>query len=191
MERTVLLKETEQEPSARPIPLGLSEAALRLDSDLGYQGGGRIVWRRIEAWTTHRWGQRPVTWVALGPGEFMPRLKPAVLDTAERWDGSTWVQAALDPTPLGGLWLPDAAHYKITAAVGHPVPEGNQFDNLPQDVAEAFRRLAEYLAQTKGDGELGAHEVSDGDYAVRRPANWAARALQYSGAADLLRPYRD
>ena len=174
MERTVLLKETEQEPSARPIPLGLSEAAAGLDPG--------AVWRRLEQWICWRWGERPVEWIVEGPGAFTPRLRPATIGTIEQWGDAGWEPAEAEPRPTG-LYLPEGCTYRITASAGTADP-------APADVQEAFVRLSEYLAATKADGALGAHEVSDGDYTIRRPAAWAARAMQYSGAADLLRPYR-
>ena len=175
MTKAEILSETEGEPQTRPSIGGLSPAASALAPGL--------VWRRLEAWTAWRWGVRPVTWLAEGPGLFLPRIGPATLGQVEEWRDGAWQAVTADPSPLGGVYLPGATAYRIAADVGST-------ETVPPEVAEAYRRLAEYLGQVQGDDAPGATELQDGDYSIRRPAAWAARALAYSGAADLLRGFR-
>jgi hypothetical protein len=65
--------------------------------------------------------------------------------------------------------------------------------DVPAPVLAAFARLAEYSADT--DERAGATDYSVNlggaiQESYRRYPSWLARAMQYSGAADLLRPYR-
>jgi hypothetical protein len=103
------------------------------------------------------------------------------VDSAEKWDGGAWETVTLDPSPLG--YDLQIATYRVTATVGST-------DAPPEAVLEAYRRLAEYFAQVRTDPASGHTSIQDGDFSFDRPAAWAARAMQYSGAADLLRSYR-
>jgi hypothetical protein len=163
------LSETEGEPASYPALPGTFTVTTA------------VVWRRLENWIRHRWAERTVTWVVQGPGTWEPRLTPATVDTAERWDGSAWQTVTLTPAPLG--YELDDHTYRITATVGST-------DDPPDAVLEAGKRLAEYLDQAGADPAKGHSSVTDGDYSFDRPASWAARAMHYSGAADLLRGYR-
>ena len=64
----------------------------------------------------------------------------------------------------------------------------------PADVLQAYTRLVEYLDGIREEGHVGAVNVTDSlpgvSLSVRRPAQALARALEYSGAADLLKAYR-
>ena len=164
-----VLSETEGEPSSYPALPGT------------FTTPPATVWKRLEGWIVLRWGERTVTWIVQGPGTWEPRLQPATIDTAERWDGEAWQTVTLQPGPLG--FELDAATYKITATVG-------ETSDPPDIVLEAVKRLAEYLDQAAADPVKGYSSVSDGDYSFDRPAAWAARAIHLSGAADLLRAYR-
>lgn len=187
-----LLRQAEAAPVAWPV-VQLPTAALLAGVDPG------TVWRRIEAYVSHRWSPREIAWVVDGAGEWTPPLGPVQVLAAERWTGAAWESCNLFAGPLG--YELQGATYRVTATVGAgPVPE---------DVAEAFRRLAEYFAATSAQrlvddpehrvtdpGALhpGASrlEMSEGEQSLtieRNPAH-LARAIQNSGAADLLRPYR-
>ncbi|MEM8759146.1 MAG: hypothetical protein AAGE83_02335 [Pseudomonadota bacterium] len=139
-----------------------------------------VVWQRLETWVSYRWGERSVQLICEGCGELVPPLAPFTLDQAELWnEGDGWQVVSLPISPRG--WRLDAfGPYRLSATVGSA-------DAPPAAVAEAFRRLASYLAQGAGTGRTRSRidEIE-----TERPASWAARSLQYSGAADLLRPYR-
>jgi hypothetical protein len=163
------LQETEGEPSSYPALPGSFTVDLA------------AVWRRLEGWIRHRWNERTVTWIVAGPGAWEPRLQPATVDTAERWDGSAWQSVTLQAGPIG--YELEAATYRVVCTVCST-------DTPPEIVQEAGKRLAEYLDQAGGDPLQGHSSVTDGDYSFDRPAGWAARAIHLSGAGDLLRAYR-
>ena len=171
-----ILQREEAVPSSLPSPpSGMSTPALMLEAS---------VWARIEAYTAHRFTTREVVWTVEGPGEFKPDLQPATITAQEVWDGTAWIAASLTAGPLGGVELTGEGPYRITADVGG--------GTVPAPVSEAFRRLAEYLAESDTPPGVSSYSYRLGDVEEtmqRNPAH-VARALQYSGAADLLRPYR-
>ena len=174
----VTLKQAEAVPGESPLPhLPLSHAA----SDLN-RGA---VWARIEAYTVHRWTPRAVVWTVEGPGDWVPPLAPATVATVEVWTGTAWTEAFPAASPLGGYVLACEGPYRITAEVGG--------GDVPAAVQEAFRRLAEYMAEGAGRGGASSEKTSVGpvDIEVSRNPAWLARAMQYSGAGDLLRPWRE
>jgi len=162
---------TEGNPASRP--LGYDDEAL---------------WRRIEAYICWRWGARSVEWTVHGCGLFMPPLKPVTVTTVERFDSAgDWVPyTTSSPTPFG-VRLGSLCFFKITGTAGTS-------GNPPEDVLEAYTRMSEYLAGIKDEGHTGATSVTDSlpgvSLAVRRPAQSMARALEYSGAMDILKAYR-
>lgn len=164
-----VLSETEGAPASYPALPGT------------FTTPAATVWSRLEGWIRRRWNERTVTWVVAGPGTWTPRLQPATVDTAERWDGDTWQTVTLQAGPIG--YELDAATYRVTCTVGST-------DTPPDVVLTAAGRLAGYLDQAGADPLPGHTNVQDGDFTYTRPAGWAARSLHYSGAADLLRPYR-
>lgn len=178
------IKETEATPGAWPAtPSGLSAKAAALEP--------AMIWGRLEAWTAWRWSSRAVVWIAEGPGEWVPPLSPATIATVEGWTGSAWAAVTLNRSPLGGYDLPAEGPYRFTGTAGG--------GTLPEAVAEAFRRLAEYSAEgTASGGFNGLPGASSGTFALGegmsksfdRAPTWLARAMVNSGAADLLRPYR-
>lgn len=173
---TVTLKQEEAVPATYPAaPGGLSPVAAALDAS--------AVWQRIESYTAHRWTSRDVVWTVEGEGDWTPPLVPAVLTVAETWETGGWVRTTLPEGPLG-YCLPGDGPYRITATVGG--------GNVPAAVLEAFRRLAEYLADETDRAGLSQYSVKVGEIeeSYDRSATWVARAMQLSGAADLLRPYR-
>ena len=174
-----LLAQSETIPAAYPdLPWGLSAAASNLDP--------AAVWGRIEAYTAYRFTPRAVAWTIRGEtgAEWTPPLAPLVSLSVERWWDATWTAVDLVAGPLGHC-LPSDGTFRITGQVGA--------GPVPAPVSEAYRRLAEYLSDT--DDRAGASSYSVGmggeieEEYNRNPA-WVARAMQNSGAADLLRPYR-
>jgi hypothetical protein len=171
------VSEEETPPETWPTePIDLTGAAAQIDP--------AVIWARLEDWCTHRWSPRQVVYVAEGPGAWRPRLTPATLLSAEVWTSAgTWEAAELPVSPFGGVMLPTRQLFRLTCTVG----VGNA---PPPAVLEAFRRLAEYSA-ARSEHMAGATRVQILDVLeVERPANWLARAMHASGAADLLRSYR-
>jgi hypothetical protein len=180
-----IISQVEGIPTAYPTPPGgLSPAAAALSSDM--------LWQRIESYIAWRWTSRSIVWIAEGQGEFHPNLiggnGPAAITLVESWDPSNvWVTATppLDASPLGGYWLPDYNQYRFTGSVGG--------GTVPQIVLQAFRFLAEFMAQ---DSDIaGAHSFRlnlpagiETDY--QRSPSWLALAMIDSGCADLLRTFR-
>lgn len=168
-----VLSEVEGEPASRP-DMSPVLSADTLDYEIA-------AWHRLEAWTAHRWGERSVTWTVRGPGTWEPRLRPFTLDTAEVWRDGGWQTTTLEAGPIG--YELGAETYRIAGTAGAT-------GDVPQGVLEAFRRLVQYMAQVANDAAPGYTSATDGDFSFDRPAGWAARAIHYSGAADLLRAYR-
>lgn len=142
------------------------------------------AWQRVESYIAWRFSPRVVTWIAEGPGDWSPPLTPATITTVEEWRGSTWEETTLDPSPLGGFVLKGCGPYRFTGDVGDDV-------DVPPLINEAVRRLAGYMAAASESSHPGLRSenvpnVWSGDYDARA----MARALQDSGAADLLRNYR-
>jgi hypothetical protein len=169
------IKEDEDAPSAYPgAPAGLSAAAIALDSD--------FLWQRIESYVAYRWTARDVTWIVDGPGDWIAPLKPAEVSETYVWSNEAWEAMTLPASPLGGYALPGCGPYKIVATVG-----GNAA--VPAAVNEAFRRLAEYLANIVPSGGI-RQETIEGIGTTEFDTNATAKAMVASGAGDLLRAYR-
>jgi hypothetical protein len=176
---TDLRKETEAAPASYPsAPAGLSTAAAALDPD--------AIWQRIEAYCSFRWTARQVVWIVEGSGDWCPPLAPLVIDAEEVWNGEAWEDATtVYASPYGGYRFITEGPYRITGTVG-----GGE---VPAAVNEAFRRLAEYMADTDDRAGVSSYSVNMGgaiQESYSRNAGHMAKALQNSGAADLLRPYR-
>ncbi|NOR29909.1 MAG: hypothetical protein GQ539_02300 [Sulfitobacter sp.] len=170
-----VIKQFEAIPVAYPYaPAGLSDDAAALDADM--------IWARIEAYTAHRFAVREVVWTLRGDSgdEWHPHLTPLVSREAHIWAIDAWEAVALLDGPLG-VCLPVGGIYRITAQVGA--------GDLPAPVSEAYRRLAEYSAGI-GSSADSFTTVNECESSFERSSTWAARAIQNSGAADLLRPYR-
>jgi hypothetical protein len=170
------LSETEAAPASWPT----------LTVDGLDAAGAAAVWRRIEAFTAWRFTARTQVCIAEGPGCWRPRLRPFTVTLTEAW-GDGWAEVTLAPEPLGGVMLPGAGPYRVTATIGSGV-------TVPEDVAEAARRLGAYQVQlAASDPAQVREEIAVGELRLgnERAVAWAARALQLSGAADLLRPYRN
>lgn len=174
----VTLKEVEALPASYPTPpANLSAGAAALDA--------AAIWQRIEAYCRTRWTERGVVWTVEGGGGWEAPLSPITSLTLEMWKGGTWLECLPLASPWGGYDLSDNIPYRVTAEVGG--------GDMPAVVSEAFRRLAEYLADDTDRAGTSRYAVNMGgaieESYDRNPA-WKARALDYSGAADLLRPYK-
>jgi hypothetical protein len=176
------IHQSEGVPATYPDPpAGLSTEAAALDADM--------LWQRIESWIAYRYSERTIVWIVEGAGDWQPPLAPATIATVERWTGTAWeVTTDLLASPLGGYQLPGCGPYRFTGTVGVDGAE------VPAAVLEAFRRLAEYspldLNHVRGARN---HTITIPDViseTVERSPAWIAMAMQNSGAADLLRPYR-
>jgi len=172
------IRQIEGAPTAYPdVPEGLSTAAAALDADM--------LWQRIETYVAHRWTERDVEWIVEGCGEWHPPLTPATISTVEIWRSGAWEAVSLNPSALGGYFLPGDGPYRFQGSVGAGDP--------PAAVLEAFRRLAEYMATSaRGAPGTSFESVTAGSVTVskRRDEAFAARAMSNSGAGDLLRNYR-
>jgi len=180
-----LIRQQEAIPAAYPAtPDGLSDAAQTLDA--------ASIWARIEAYTAHRFSDRQVVWVfeAGEDDDWSPALTPVASLSAEKWESGAWASSTLPEGPLG-YCVPGDGMYRVTAQVGA--------GPVPAPVSEAFKRLAEYSVEISKDGFVSGHPshtshshkiTEDLAESFARQASWAARAIQNSGAADLLRPYR-
>ena len=164
------LTQDEAAPAAPPVP--------------GGDGGDLAAWARLEAYVTRRWPARAVTWHVRGPGEWNPPLTPATVTLVEAFESGAWVEVTCEATFLGGVELLGEGPYRITATVGD--------DSDPPDaVLEAYRRLSTYSAEAMRPG-VTRQSFDAGSMGVEREIDprWLARAMQLSGAGDLLRPYR-
>ena len=148
--------------------------------------GDDAIWQRIEGWCAQRWTPRQVVWIVDGPGAWKPPLSPATITTTEIWRNGAFEAKAPEVAPHGGLNLLHCGPYRLTATVGADNP-------APAIVMEAFQRLKGFAEADHG-GLPGAssYGVTTGQISenFRRNPAFMARALEMSGAADLLRQYR-
>lgn len=176
---TYLVKENEAIPANYPsAPFGLSSAAAALSA--------AMIWQRIESYIRERYTEREIVWIMRGNAydEWSPPLSPITSHTAEIWRDGAWVSVTLPSSPIG-YELPCDGTYRVTAQIGG--------GTVPEGVTEAFRRLAEYMADDTDRAGVSSYSVNMGgaiQESYSRNAAHAARALQYSGAADLLRTIR-
>jgi hypothetical protein len=100
------------------------------------------------------------------------------------WESNAWTETTPPASPLGGYDLPGEGPYRVTASVGG--------GTVPAEVNEAFRRLAEYMAETEERPGSASYAIKLGEITeeIERTPSWLAKAMQYSGAGDLLRKYR-
>ncbi|HWM47085.1 MAG TPA: hypothetical protein VNR11_09255 [Xanthobacteraceae bacterium] len=170
----VTIKQTESEPEEYNL---LPAVAL-----------ATVAWQRIEPYIAHRFSPRTVAWIVEGPGEWHPPLTPATISTVEVWSSADeWETATLAASPLGGYFLPCTGPYRFAGSVGSPHNE-----NPPDNIVEAVKRLAAYLAAKPGKPGAMSESITAGSISIshRRSESWMASALQNSGAADLLRAFR-
>lgn len=201
-----LMREIEAVPEEWPaVPadhlIQIADAAGQpVEGDLGW------VWQRVEAYCRERWTPRQVVWLVQGGGDWTPPLSPVRVEMMESWAGD-WMPHAGKRSPWGALVLSGKAH-RITAIVGESNP-------APPVVVKAVARLANYLMQqvdardpdlwatkmrwivtppdeavTVGEGAASITRGQKTEESYERASDYIAKALQYSGAADLLRSYR-
>lgn len=147
------------------------------------------VWQRVESWIAWRFAPRDVVFLIEGPGHWDSPLRPFTVDTVEKWNGLDYVETTARAAPIAAFDL-DHGTYRITGEAGLDL-DGPE--DLPAVVAEACDRLAGYfqgLRAAKGIN-VAASRIASGELALTMGRDWAAQALQRSGAADLLRPYRN
>lgn len=172
------IRQTEALPAAYPAAPTMNAAAMALDAAL--------IWQRIEAYTAWRWSARAVEWIVEGPGQWEPPLTPTTITKAEIWRGEAWEELTLPAAPLGGFLLSGHGPYRFTGTAGEDDAD------VPAVVAEAFKRLAEYSAQSKGKAGARSERIGAGSISLShtRSAAWLAQAMENSGAGDLLRTHR-
>ncbi len=172
------IKQTEAIPEEYPPAPTMNAAATALDA--------AMIWQRIEAYTAWRWSERAVEWIVEGAGQWEPPLSPTTITKAEIWRGGAWEELTLPAAPLGGFMLSGDGPYRFTGIVGEDEAD------VPVSVKEAFRRLAEYSAQSKGKAGARSERIGAGSISLShtRSASWLAQAMENSGAGDLLRKWR-
>lgn len=178
------IKEDEAIPATYPAtPSGLSTEAAAITP--------AIIWQRVEVYTAHRFSSRAIVWVAEGDGYWLPPLSPATIATFELWSNDAWEVVDAPPgSPLGGYTLRGCGPWRFTGTVGA--------GRTPEIVDEAYRRLAEYfadvreMAATRGTAGVSRNDFTIGQLSesVTRSQAWTAKAMEASGAGDLLRSFR-
>lgn len=142
-----------------------------------------VAWQRIEQYIKVRFSEREIVWIVQGDTSrvWYPPIGPVTDIDGEIIDG----EIAFDLTACGtGYWLPNGL-VKLTATVGA--------GPVPPIVAMAVKRLAAfYSAEIAAPGGVRSYSLSVGDMSESMvlPPDRLAKALQDSGAADLLRGYR-
>lgn len=191
MGRTIMWDEGEPEtwPQVDPDDVGPVPAEPEADEP-ALRNHARVAWQRIESWVAYRWSVRAAEFIVEGPGEWVPNVRPFTPSSIEQWIENTWVSTVVAPSPLGGYCLEAVGPYRFIGQLGTDTPP-------PPVVKEAVWRLSKYLeaieATPADERSLTRHKVDLGSALVverEQAANWMARAIQLSGAADLLRPYR-
>ena len=183
-----LRKETEAIPAEFPS-VSYPAGVWNLENDAQKQKVqmlSGVIWQRIEAYIRTRYTERQVEWIvdATEGAEWVLPLGPLVSQTAEKWSDGAWSSISLSNGPLGLVFTSDGT-FKITAQIGAGTP--------PEAITEAHRRLSVYLAGDPEMAGVSSYSVNIGgaiQEQFTRSAAHNARAMQNSGAADLLRPYR-
>ncbi|RNI20615.1 hypothetical protein [Paracoccus pantotrophus] len=158
-----ILEITEARPDSYPVAEGVPE----------------WIWQRIEAYCSQRWTPRTAMWVVCGDGCFRPTLTPAVITKVEEYERGTMVWQERPITNEAR----DVPLTRFTATVGADNP-------VPAVVIEAAKLLAEYIADTANRAGLRSMGSGELQLTYTRDRRAMAQAIQLSGAADLLRPYR-
>lgn len=175
----VTLKQDEALPASYPAVTPYSHRPVFAGEDAELDP--TLIWQRLESYIAWRWTARAVVWTVEGPGEWIPPLTPVVgAITFELWNAvSGWEAVTVDPGPLGHC-LETSGTYRATATIGEGTP--------PEAVLEAWRRLHEYSRGVAEQFKNDAAFVRGMETEIVR--GWTGKAMQLSGAADLLRPYR-
>jgi hypothetical protein len=151
-----------------------------------------VAWARIENYTAWRFSPRTVTWLVEGPGHWKPPLAPAAITEVNVWSvtENAMVSMTLNASPYGGYELPACGPYRFTGTVGDIEGIGV---TIPDIVWTAVKRLAAYFSANPGTAGARSERLDAGSISIAttRSESWMAMALQNSGAADLLRGYRN
>ena len=167
----LILSQIESQPEAYPAVEGVSGDALAM------------AWQRVEHYTKQRFASRAVVWTVQGDTSrvWYAPLGPIISIEGEIIDGGV----PFTPTPCGiGWWLPNGPVSLMAIVGAGPVPAA---------VSTAVRRLANYYdADVPIPGGVRSYSLNVGDMSESMTvvAGRFAKAMQESGAADLLRPYR-
>lgn len=179
-----VLRQIEEDADSWPFPSFLADPKFD-ELDAG------VLWRRLEQYTSWRSTKRACEWILEGAGSWKPNLFPASIVSVQIWnpavDGWSSVLDDVPASPIGSMWLHNAGPYRVLGEVG----DSDQV--LPPPIVEAFRRLAEYWIGERSSYAGSSHEVQSvgpiRSEHYRDPA-WLGKAMQNSGAADLLRSFR-
>ncbi len=179
----MIIDETEAAVDAQNRPVGSTVGGINEDA----------IWRLIERHITHRWPAREVIWIVAGPGVFRFPLADVSVDSIESSPHDAFPADWQPLTPRVerfGYWIDAGVRARIVATVGRPAGE------LPEEVAEAFFRLAGYLGDLEANKPMAGvtryseSVTSDVRLSVTYAQDALGNALVRSGAADLLRPWR-
>lgn len=149
----------------------------------------RAAWQRVQGWIAYRWNVRSCVFVVEGPGDWVAPLQPFTATSFQQWLDNSWSAVTLAPTALGGYVLDAVGPYRFTGNLGAATAP-------PEAVRQAVWRLATFFEAAEA---VPAEERALTGYKFtlhglteerERNANWIARAMQQSGAGDLLRPWR-
>lgn len=200
---TELVLYEELPPSAYPeVP----RSALLMDDATGIPDW---IWERIEAYCNWRWTPREAQIEIDGSGWISLPVRPLRVTKLEYFDEmvsyrsseTSWTEftPASAARQRGGKIYSPFSHCRITGIVGENNP-------APPAVIQAAVRLHAYLGHTPESFPMwatgrthtaentteseGSSSTSNRNESFQRPANYIAKAMQNSGAADLLRPYR-
>jgi hypothetical protein len=142
-----------------------------------------VAWQRVERYIKVRFMPREIVWIVQGDtGEvWYPPVGPVTAIAGEFADGAM----PFTLTPCGTGYRLPCGLVKLTATVGAgPIPLG---------VTNAVSRLAHfYAADMPVTGGVRSYSLSVGDMSesITLSPDRLAKAMQNSGAADLLRGYR-
>ncbi len=159
------------------------------DDEPAFRKYTRAAWQRVQGWIAYRWNVRACVFVVEGPGDWIAPLQPFTATVREQWIDNAWVSVTLAPTALGGFVFDAVGPYRITGNLGTA-------NAPPEVVRQAVFRLGKYLeavdSTPAGERTASGYKMDVGGLSVSRDRNpnWIARALQQSGAGDLLRPWR-
>lgn len=191
MPSTLSIEEAEPTnwPQIDPDDDGASVPATAQDDEPTFRRYTRAAWQRVQGWVAHRWNVRSCVFVVEGPGDWIAPLQPFTATAMEQWIDNAWVSVTLAPNALGGLVLDAVGPYRLTGSLGTA-------NAPPEVVRQAVWRLGKYLEAADvlpaNERATSSYKFDVGGLSVERARNpnWIARAMQQSGAADLLRPWR-
>ncbi len=145
------------------------------------------AFQRVESYIDKRYCERQVEWIVDDVREFEIPLTPYEIISVEHWSNMKWNAQPIFLSPLG-LEFSGCGQYRVTAKLG----VGENLD-VPEFVKQALIRYVNYQEQAQDNAGLSQYAVNM-DGAIQeswtRSGSAAARALDLSGAADLLRYIR-